>query len=35
MTRLLTCKEFLQELNDYLDESLDHALRIELQRHVN
>ena len=32
---MLTCKEFLQELNDYLDESLDPALRIELQRHVN
>jgi anti-sigma factor (TIGR02949 family) len=32
---LLTCKQFLQELNDYLDESLDPALRAELQRHVN
>jgi len=32
---LLTCKQFLQELNEYLDESLDPALRIELQRHVN
>ena len=33
--RLLTCKQFLQELNDYLDETLDPALRSELQRHVN
>lgn len=32
---MLTCKEFLQELNDYLDESLDPALRLELQKHVN
>ena len=35
MTRLLTCKQFLQELGDYLDESLDPKLRAELQRHVN
>jgi anti-sigma factor (TIGR02949 family) len=35
MTRLLTCKQFLQELNDYLDEKLDPKLRAELQRHVN
>jgi len=32
---LLTCKQFLQELTDYLDESLDPKLRAELQRHVN
>jgi hypothetical protein len=35
MTRLLTCKQFLQELNDFLDEQLDPGLRAELQRHVN
>jgi heterodisulfide reductase subunit B len=35
MTRLLTCKQFLQELNEFLDEQLDPALRAELQRHVN
>jgi anti-sigma factor (TIGR02949 family) len=35
MTRLLTCKQFLQELNEYLDESLDPQMRAELQRHVN
>jgi anti-sigma factor (TIGR02949 family) len=34
MTRLLTCKQFLQELNEFLDESLDPAARAELQRHV-
>ena len=35
MTRLLTCKQFLQELNEFLDERLDPAVRAELQRHVN
>ncbi len=35
MTRLLTCKQFLQELDDYLDESLDPEMRATLQRHVN
>jgi len=35
MTRLLTCKQFLQELNEFLDESLDPAARAELQRHVS
>jgi anti-sigma factor (TIGR02949 family) len=32
---LLTCKQFLEELSDYLDESLDPQQRSELQRHVN
>jgi anti-sigma factor (TIGR02949 family) len=32
---LLTCKQFLQELNDFLDETLDPRARAELQRHVN
>ena len=32
---MLTCKQFLQELNDFLDESLDPKIRSELQRHVN
>jgi len=32
---LLTCKQFLHELNDYLDEALDPAVRAELTRHVN
>jgi hypothetical protein len=33
--RLLTCKQFLQELNDFLDETLDPKTRAELQKHVN
>lgn len=32
---MLTCKQFLQELNDFLDESMDPALRSEIERHVN
>ena len=32
---MLTCKQFLQELNDYLDETLDPQTRSELTRHVN
>jgi Putative zinc-finger len=32
---LLTCKRFLEELNDYLEENLDPQIRSELQRHVN
>jgi len=31
---LLTCKQFLQELNDYLDPSVDSALKSKLQSHV-
>lgn len=32
---MLTCKQFLRDLNDYLDQTLDPATREELQRHVN
>jgi heterodisulfide reductase subunit B len=32
---LLTCKEFLQELSDYLDEKIDAELRNKLEAHVN
>jgi anti-sigma factor (TIGR02949 family) len=32
---LLTCKQFLQELTDYLDETLDPQTKSELQKHVN
>ncbi len=32
---MLTCKQFLQELNDFFDESLDPKIRTELQRHVD
>jgi len=31
---LLTCKEFLQELTDYLDEKTDAELRAKLERHI-
>lgn len=32
---MVTCKQFLHELNEYLDETLDPQVRQELQRHVN
>jgi anti-sigma factor (TIGR02949 family) len=32
---LLTCKQFLQELTDYLDDAIDPQTRSELTRHVN
>ena len=32
---MLTCKQFLQELNDFLDDTLDPHIRAELQKHVN
>ena len=32
--RLLTCKDFLMELSDYLDESLDAELRVKLEQHI-
>lgn len=32
---MLTCKEFLQELSDYLDERTDPGLREKLERHLN
>ena len=31
---MLTCKEFLQELNDYLDETVDQELRRKLEVHI-
>jgi anti-sigma factor RsiW len=31
---LLTCKEFLQELSDYLDESVDAEVREKLEKHI-
>jgi anti-sigma factor RsiW len=31
---LLTCKEFMQELNDYLDETVDVELRRRLETHI-
>jgi anti-sigma factor (TIGR02949 family) len=31
---LLTCKDFLKELSDYLDESLDAQVRARLEEHI-
>ena len=31
---MLTCKEFLQELNEYLDDSVDQELEQRLEAHV-
>ena len=34
MTPLLTCKDFLNELSDYLDEALDAEIRAKLEKHI-
>jgi predicted anti-sigma-YlaC factor YlaD len=31
---LLTCKQFLQELNDYLDPGIDPETKMHLEHHV-
>ena len=31
---MLTCKDFLRELSDYLDESLDAEIRAKLESHI-
>ncbi len=31
---MLTCKEFLQELADYLDENVDAEVKEKLERHI-
>ena len=31
---MLTCKDFLNELTDYLDECLDAEVRAKLERHM-
>lgn len=31
---MLTCKDFLHELSDYLDESADAELRAKLEAHI-
>lgn len=31
---LLTCKDFLHELSEYLDESLDAEIRAKLEKHI-
>ena len=32
---MLTCKDFLNDLSNYLDESLDAELRAKLERHIS
>jgi anti-sigma factor RsiW len=32
---LLTCKQFMDELSDYLDEKLDVEVRKKLEQHIN
>lgn len=32
---MLTCKEFLSELSDYLDEKTDAELRRKLEQHIS
>ena len=32
---MVTCKDFLRELSDYLDESVDPGVRQDLERHIN
>ena len=32
---MLTCKQFLDELSDYLDEKTDADLRKKLEEHIN
>jgi hypothetical protein len=32
---LLTCKQFLQELNEYLDPGIDPEIKRHLEAHVN
>ena len=32
---MLTCKEFLSELTDYLDEKTDAEIRAKLERHIS
>jgi anti-sigma factor (TIGR02949 family) len=34
MTPLLTCKDFLHELSDFLDEAMDRELRAKLEKHI-
>ncbi len=31
---MLTCKDFLKELSDYLDETVDSEVRSQLERHI-
>ena len=31
---MLTCKEFMQEISDFLDEDVDQELRSKLDKHI-
>ena len=31
---MVTCKDFLRELSDFLDENVDPAVRADLERHI-
>jgi anti-sigma factor RsiW len=35
MTPLLTCKDFLAELSDFLDERADAEIRLKLEKHIS
>ena len=35
MTFLLTCKDFLKALNEYLDETDDASIRQEVEEHIS
>jgi anti-sigma factor RsiW len=35
MTSLVTCKDFLTELSDYLDETVEASVRQELEQHLS
>ena len=35
MTSLVTCKDFLNELNDYLDDTVQGEVRQELEHHLS
>jgi len=32
---LLTCKDFMRELSDYLDESVDSEIRAKIEKHIS
>ena len=32
---MVTCKDFLRELSDFLDENVDPGVRRELERHIS
>ncbi len=32
---MVTCKDFLKELSDFLDESVDSTVRQDLERHIS